>query len=299
VSNPPTRFQHSLKADLVLLVVTLLAAAGWIFSKEALSGLPPFLFMGLRFLFGSFILMIPARRQIARLSTHQWKAAGLVGVLMGLAMSIWVLGLFSTTSLGEGAFITSLSVVLVPVVNWAVFRERPSLFTFIALPIAMVGMALLSLRHGFTPEASQIFFLIAALLMSIIFILNSRAAYHVPILALSAIQLFAVGLVTLSLSLIFEDWPTSVSNQVWGWLFLSVTLATAGRFFLQTYAQGLTSPSRAAVIMILEPVWTTIGSVFWFNQWMTSTQIIGCGLILLALITNRLKDEWLPFKSKQ
>src|SRR5690554_2469009 len=102
--------------------------------------------MGLRFRFGSFILMIPARRQIARRSTDQWIAAGLVGVLMGLAMSIWVLGLFSTTRFGEGDFITSFSVVLVPVVYWAVFRVRPSIFTFIALPTGLVGMALLWLR---------------------------------------------------------------------------------------------------------------------------------------------------------
>lgn len=282
MSNSPTGFQHSLRADFILVLVTILAAAGWIFSKEALAGLPPLLFMGLRFLGASFILIALARRQLVRLSKQQWQAAGLVGTLLGLAMSIWVLGLFNTQSLGEGAFITSLSVVLVPVVNWIMFRERPTAVTFIALPVAMVGMALLSLRHGFTPEASQVFFLIAALLMSVIFILNSRAAYHIPALALTSIQLFLVGTVTLVLSVFFEAWPTTVSNAVWGWLFLSITLATAGRFFLQTYAQGLTTPSRAAAIMILEPVWTTVGSVFWFNDWMTTTQFLGCGLILLA-----------------
>ncbi len=296
MSNSPLGFQHSLRADFILILVTILAAAGWIFSKEALAGLPPLLFMGMRFLCASFILIVLARRQLVRLSKQQWQAACLVGVLLGLAMSIWVLGLFKTKSLGEGAFITSLSVVLVPVVNWAIFRERPATVTFLALPIAMFGMALLSLRHGFTPEASQVYFFIAALLMSVTFILNSRAAYHIPALALSAIQLFLVGAVTFTLSLFFEAWPTSVSNAVWGWLFLSITVATAGRFFLQTYAQSLTTPSRAAIIMILEPVWTTLGSVFWFNDWMTTTQFIGCGLILLALIINRLKPQPLPFK---
>jgi hypothetical protein len=37
---------NTVKADLLLLVVTLLAAAGWMFSKEALQGLPPLLFIG-------------------------------------------------------------------------------------------------------------------------------------------------------------------------------------------------------------------------------------------------------------
>lgn len=281
----------------MLVLVTILAAFGWIFSKESLAGLPPFLFMALRFFFAGLILAIPARRQLVRMSKQQWQAASLVGTLMGISMSLWVLGLFTTQSLGEGAFITSLSVVLVPIVNWAMFRERPSAFTFAALPIAILGMALLSLRHGFTPEPSQIFFFIAALLLSVTFILNSRAAYHVPALGLSAIQLILVGSVTFTLSLFFETWPTEVGTAIWGWLLLSITIATAGRFFLQTYAQSLTSPSRAAVIMILEPVWTTLFSTFWFNHWMSSTQLLGCGLILLALITNRIKRVKLPFKS--
>ena len=38
-SNSPS----SVQADLLLLTVTLVAAAGWIFSKEALAGLPPLL----------------------------------------------------------------------------------------------------------------------------------------------------------------------------------------------------------------------------------------------------------------
>lgn len=284
-----------MRADLTLLLVTILAAFGWMFSKESLAELPPLLFMGLRFFFAGLLLAGISLRGIARLNKTQWQKSAQIGVLLGIAMSIWVFGLFHTNSLGEGAFITSLAVVVVPLVNWLMYQERPAKVFFIALPLAVVGMALLSLRHGFTPEKSQLYFLVAALIMSVAFILNSRAAAITPAIPLSAIQLTLVGIVAFTLSLLFEQWPSQVSFMIWLWLLLSITLATSARFLLQTYAQGLASPNRAAVIMILEPVWTAIIAMFWFSERMSLMQIAGCSLILLALLVNRWQDlkKWL------
>lgn len=289
-SSPSLARNNPLRADLILLLVTLLAAFGWMFSKETLVGLPPLLFMGLRFFFAGLLLVSLSLRQLNKLDKKQWMLSSQVGLLLGIAMSCWVFGLFYTNSLGEGAFITSLAVVIVPLVNWVLFKERPNRAMFIALPLAILGMALLSLRHGFTVEASQMYFLVAALIMSVTFILNSHAAAITPALALSAIQLVLVGLVAFVLSIFLEVWPTQAPSMIWLWLFLSITLATSARFLLQTYAQGLASANRAAVIMILEPVWTAIIAIFWFNQYMASSQLIGCGLILMALLVNRWQD---------
>ena len=44
------------EADLLLTLTTLIAAAGWIFSKEALAGMPPLIFIGLRFLIAGLVL---------------------------------------------------------------------------------------------------------------------------------------------------------------------------------------------------------------------------------------------------
>lgn len=64
-------------------------------------------------------------------------------------------------------------------------------------------------------------------------------------------------------------------------------LASTLRFFLQVYAQGLTTPSHAAVIMMLEAVWTALMAAVWFNETMSAWQLLGCGLIFAALLINR------------
>ncbi|MFC6669369.1 hypothetical protein [Marinobacterium aestuariivivens] len=63
-----------------------------------------------------------------------------------MAMLCWILGLFHATHLGVGAFISSLGVVLVPVVGWLFFRQQPTASTWVAVLVATLGMACLSLE---------------------------------------------------------------------------------------------------------------------------------------------------------
>ncbi|WP_419811165.1 DMT family transporter [Bacterioplanoides sp.] len=278
---------HSTKADGLLIIVTLLAAISWMFSKEALAEFPPLLFIGSRFLLAGLLLAAVGSQSLRSLSAQQWRSAAAVGIFFGIAMSCWIMGLFYTTSLGEGSFITSMAVVFVAPIGLLFFGDKPPASTWFALPLAIIGLALLALENGFNPEASQIFFFVAALLLALTFILNSHAASNTPALALSAIQLTIVGLTALPLSLALEVWPTQMSGSMTLWLVLSVLVGTSARFLLQTYAQGLTSPAHAAVIMVLEPIWTALIAAFWFDERMSAQQMMGCALIFASLLANR------------
>lgn len=295
----------SRKADLLMVVVTLLAAISWMFSKEAVLLMPPLLFMAMRFLIAGSILIVAGQHQIRRLTADQFRRAIGVGLVFGIAMSCWITGLFLTENVGEGAFLTSLGVVIVPVIASIAFKEAQPVSTWLALPIAITGLALLSLRNGFRPEPGQLFFVVAACIFALYFTLNTRAANtriaqrrdgsearkeRVPALALTAIALTTVGLVTLTLSFFREPWsPTFMEFQpmLWLWVLASATIGTAGRFFVQTYAQSLSIHSHGVVILVLEPVWVAIFAAGWFGESMSGVQLGGCSLIFAALLINR------------
>ena len=59
------------------------------------------------------------------------------------------------------------------------------------------------------------------------------------------------------------------------------------RFLLQLLGQSLTTPSHAALIMMLEPVWTALAAAWWFGETMSALQLVGCGLIFMALVVSR------------
>ncbi|QFS86891.1 MULTISPECIES: DMT family transporter [unclassified Marinobacter] len=293
------------KSDLLLVVVTLLAAISWMFSKKAVLMMPPLMFMAARFLIAGGVLAVIALPALRRLDADQVKRSMGVGLVFGIAMSCWILGLFHGDSMGEGAFLTSLGVVIVPIIARVVFGESQPLSTWLAIPIAVAGLALLSLENGFRPDPGQLYFVVAAFIFALYFTLNTRAANQrtvtnkrgetiekrkVPALPLTALALLTVGLVTLVESAISEPWAPTLNNPppiLMVWVLASAVVGTAGRFLLQTYAQSLSVHSHGVVILVLEPVWVALFAAAWFGETMSALQLAGCGLIFMALLVNR------------
>ena len=288
------------QADALLLLVTALAAGGWIFSKEALAGMPPLLFIGTRFLLAGLILLGFAWPTLTRMPLRRVRRGLLVGVLFSAAIAFWVLGLNYSDHLGESAFINSLGILLLPVVARLLFGDRPPRSTWVALPVALLGFALLSLNAGFNVEASQLLMVCAALCFALLINVNTRVVRNVPALPLTTLQLISVGVVLTGLSLVVEHQPLALSPSILGWFMTSVLLASSLRFFLQIKAQSMTTPSHAAVILMLEAVWTALFAAWWFGETMTALQLLGCSLIFMALLINRwywvrkVLLRWLP-----
>lgn len=200
---------------------------------------------------------------------------------------------------------TSLGVVIVPIIARLVFGEAQPLSTWLAIPIAVAGLALLSLENGFKPDPGQLYFVVAAFIFALYFTLNTRAAnqrtvtgkqgeliekHKVPALPLTALALLTVGVVTLAESAISEAWAPTLNNPppiLFVWVLASAVVGTAGRFLLQTYAQSLSAQSHGVVILVLEPVWVALFAAGWFGETMTALQLAGCGLIFMALLVNR------------
>ena len=298
--------QRATQSDLLLIAVTLVAAISWMFSKEAIALMPPLLFMGLRFLLAAAFLACLGSRQLRQLTREHVLRSARVGIVFGIGMLFWVLGLAHSASMGEGAFLTSLGVLLVPIVAREFIAEPVPRSTWLAIPVALLGMAMLSLAHGFAVSAGQLYYLIAAVALAVFFTLNTRAATismrrasarqaaaamtAVDPLALTIIALTSVGLVTLLCSMLFETAllpAVQWSFDVFFWLFASAIVGTAARFWLQTYAQSLTTQTSGAVMLILEPIWVALFAALWFGETLATLQLMGCVMIFLALLVNR------------
>lgn len=276
-----------LKAELILVSVTIIAAFGWIFSKEALAELPPIFFLGVRFVIAGIVLFFVGARFFKGIRWQDLKGATLVGAVMSIAMMFWIVGLDQVSNIGVGAFINSLGVILVPVFARFMFKERPARSIWIALPIAVIGLGCLALGNGVSFEWAQGFFLVSAITFAFQFNLLTRMSTKLHVLVLTAIQLFTAGVVMLMVSPTIEEVPHSVSLPIVGWFLASTLIATSLRFLLQTYGQSLTPASHAAVIMNLEPVWTALLAAIWFSETMTSLQLIGCALIFSAMLVSK------------
>ncbi len=279
------------RGELILLVVTILAASGWLFSKYSLQELPPAGFISVRFLAAALLFLPFAYPQLRRLSREQFKSAVTVGSAFSLNLFLWVQGMSYSENMGEGAFIVSLSMLLAPLVSWLIFCHRPQRMFWFCLPLAACGLFLLASDSGLALSLGNALFLLSSLAAATSFVLNNQFSKFVPALPLTTIQLTMVGLFCGLFSLGFETWPQTVSIATWSWVAASVLIATGFRFLLQAIGQRHSQITNAAIIMILEPVWTLMLSVVLLSEIITWQKALGCILILTALFVYRLQPQ--------
>ena len=279
--------KFAFKAELLLVLVTILAGAGWIFSKEALMGMTPLFFISMRFLVGGVVLLLIGHRYFRGVTWQEIKPVMLIGAVMGLAMLCWVMGLYQSSNVGVGAFITCMGVVFVPIIGRFMFGDRPATSIWVALPFAIIGLGFLALSNGLNFEISHLYFLGTAIAVAFQLNLLSRFLLRVHALVLTSLQLTTAGILLLIVSLLTESLPTSISPNIFAWFLASALLATSLRYLLQMYAMSLTPISHAAVIMNLEPVWAAIFAVLWFGEVMSLGQVFGCCLIFMAMLISR------------
>ncbi|MGI9294564.1 MAG: EamA family transporter, partial [Pseudomonadales bacterium] len=79
-----------LSPELILFLVTIIAAIGWVISKAALNELQPFTFVGLRFSIAALVLLPFSWPHLKALNTSQWRRAVLTSLVFAAAMLIWI-----------------------------------------------------------------------------------------------------------------------------------------------------------------------------------------------------------------
>lgn len=274
---------------LLMVLVTLLAAAGWLFSKEAIRELPPAAFIGSRFLLAALLLLPlawlreppPTRAQLVR-------AAG-CGTLLGASLLLWVTAISQSDALGSGAFIMSVATLMAPLAAWGAFRAKPGRHYWLTLPIAIAGLLLLSSSTHWGVSLSLFWFLAAATTLGIQLAVHRHFAQSIAPTWLTCIQLAMTGLLGTLLSLLTEQWPEAgVSNGIWGWFAASVLIATTLRYWLLTHALSKMTTAHAALMMLLEPVWTLLLSTLFYSEPLGGAKLAGAGLVLGALVLYQL-----------
>ena len=274
---------------LLMVLVTLLAAAGWLFSKEAIRELPPAAFIGSRFLLAALLLLPlawlreppPTRAQLVR-------AAG-CGTLLGASLLLWVTAISQSDALGSGAFIMSVATLMAPLAAWGAFRAKPGRHYWLTLPIAIAGLLLLSSSTHWGVSLSLFWFLAAATTLGIQLAVHRHFAQSIAPTWLTCIQLAMTGLLGTLLSLLTEQWPEAgVSHGIWGWFAASVLIATTLRYWLLTHALSKMTTAHAALMMLLEPVWTLMLSTLFYSEPLGGAKLAGAGLVLGALVLYQL-----------
>jgi drug/metabolite transporter (DMT)-like permease len=274
------------RAELALVGVTVIWGATFVLVKNALTDVSTILFLAMRFALAAVVLAAIYRKSIRRIGLWPGMAAG---CLLFVAYYFQTKGLELTTP-SKSAFLTGLSVPMVPLAGSLVYKIRPRLFEAVGVAIAALGMALMTLPSaGFKISRGDWLSILCASAFAIHIVLVS---HYTPLVGFETIAVLQVTVAAV-LGALFSrgsetarlQWNPAVATAV----VVTGLLATAVAFTTMAWAQQYTTATRSALIFALEPVVAWVTSYVLFGETLSWRGQVGAGLILAGVLTVELR----------
>jgi drug/metabolite transporter (DMT)-like permease len=226
-----------------------------------------------------------------KMSAETLRRGVLLGVLYGLAQILQTFGLAHTSASVSG-FLTGLYVVATPLLGAAILRTRVEPRVWLAVLLATVGLGVLSL-HGFSVGYGELLTVAASLLYAGQILAMSRMASPETTMSLTLVQLIVITVVC-TLAALPDGIALPSSASDWSAVIYLGVIAGALTMFLQTWAQAHLDPTRAAVIMAMEPVWAAGFAVTLGGESITARMVLGGCAILAAMYLVELAPRQEP-----
>ncbi len=193
------------------------------------------------------------------------------------------------TTAGNAGFITSLYVVLVPVVLFFAWRERLHWLSATAVVLSVIGAYLLSTGGQIEFRLGDVLEFIGALFWAFHVIVVGKYASRYEPTSFSVGQLLVCGLLNLGVG-VFIEGALPLNWSLVGAILYTALFSLGLCYTLQIWAQRHTPPADAAIILSLEFVFAVLTGWWLLEEHLTGIQILGCALIFGAVLLSQSKD---------
>ena len=284
-------------AQIGLVFTTLAWGATFVMVKEGLNHAQPFTFGAYRFLIATICTAFLVRSRIFELNKHEFLGAVFCGFFLFTGYTfqnfgLWENEFYISTTPSKSAFITSISIIMVPLMLVLSGLQKVSTRIWVAIILATIGLYLLldpsgsglSLGDGLTFGCATCF--------AIHIIIQDRYAKGgIHVTRFFFIQVAVVTLLSFICSYFFDTQPPIWSSELINALLMTGIIATTIAILIMVWAQQILSPSQTALIFSLEPVfaaffsWILIGEILGFWGW------VGGVLVVIAVVWSESKSE--------
>jgi drug/metabolite transporter (DMT)-like permease len=290
----PSGSVGTLRADLALLSVAFIWGATFTLVKEALEVGPPWLFLGVRFLVSAVVFLPWIRRS----GPWPWRSGALVGFFLAAGYVTQTLGL-RTIEPGRSAFLTGLSVVLVPLVGGLLRWDRLGRWDLVGAASAFLGLAFLTgwiRRPGAAPGVGDLWTLACALAFALHILWVGRASRRHRAIPLAGAQIVTAAVLLWVGTGIFEPETlrggprllAEIPAVFWGAALFTGLFATALAFLLQVRLQRETTATHTAIIFSMEPVFAALVGFLVRGERPGWEELVGAGLIVAGILVIQL-----------
>jgi drug/metabolite transporter (DMT)-like permease len=241
------------------------------------------------------LLAYLVRKSDTRSSRTRWTAFG-----AGLILAPDMLSYHSSMifiGIGIATLIGNSQVIIVTLVSWKLFGEKPNQAILVSLPVVIIGLALISGiadtdPYGEDPVKGVVFGTMAAFFYSsflILFRYSNRelapsSSVQLDATAGAALGLLVLGLLPLS-SMAIEPLELQPTWPGHGWLIVLALLCQVIGWLAIAHALPRLPAAHTSFAILLQPVLTLVwGYVILHQDGHSQNQVIGIFLVLAAII---------------
>ncbi len=265
--------------SLALLFAVLLWGSTFVLVKDTLNSVDAFSLVAVRFSIAFVITLAILLFKREKVERDTIRDGAILGALVFLAFITQTIGLNYTTA-SNSAFITGLSVVLVPV---ALFFLGKKLWfrDWVACFLAFAGLALLTFKPGAEVNPGDLLTLACAIIFGFHIVFTGEFVKRRSLLGLMAVQFGTVAVLGIPLALLAG--PKLEPQAVPPIIFLSL-FPTLLSYSIQSWSQKRIAQVKTGVIMSAEPVFAAMFAYFLVGERFEPIQILGSGLIFVAIL---------------
>lgn len=195
-----------------------------------------------------------------------------------------------TTSSGKAGFITALYIVLVPVLGLLLGRKPPRM-VWGSVILAVAGLYCLCITEGFSVTTGDFYVLLCAFCFSVQIMTVDHFGQKTDGVALSCCQFFVMTVLS-ALGAFTDRLPDPALAAEWLGPVLYVGVFSSGvAYTLQILAQKDSDPAVVSLLMSMESVFATLAGVLILHDRLSSRELLGCALMLAAVVLAQLPDR--------
>lgn len=280
-----------IKANLLLLLTAAIWGVAFTAQRAGMEFVGPFTFNGVRFLLGSLSLLpllvfFGRDKQLTANRSNALITGVLAGTVLFAAASLQQIGMITTTA-GKAAFITSLYIVLVPIIG-KFLGQTTGKGTWMGCIIAAAGLYFLCIKEAASIQLGDLLVLIGAFLWAIHILVIGYFSPRVDVLKLSFVQFMTCSVLSLVIAAITEEVFLSSLVKAAVPILYGGICSVGIAYTLQAVGQKHAQPAHAAIILSMEAVFAAIGGFLLLGEKLGTREMLGCLLMLSGMLISQL-----------
>jgi drug/metabolite transporter (DMT)-like permease len=279
-------------AAISMLAVAITWGAAFVLMKDAIQDQPFYDFLATRFTLAVLVMIAFRPRVLKSLDSATLKHGVILGTLLAGGYITQTIGLELTTAAITG-FITGLYVVLTPLIGWLMFGNKINKQLVVGIALAFIALGFLTL-NGFSIDVNQLWIVLCAVLFAGHIVGLSVWSPGKDVYALTLVQLALVAIYSWAGALMDGRYDAPVNGDGWFAIVFTAVFSTAVAFLVQTWAQSIMDPSRVAIFLTTEVLWTAVIAVLVGQEVLGLKTVLGGALMVAAMLVV----EW-PTKSSK